>query len=309
MKKILIVLLSMLVFIGCQSASELNEVVEGDEKIVVVTTVGMLGDMLENIAGDLVEVESLMGPGVDPHLYKASAGDIAKMENADIVFYVGFHLEGKMVEIFESLSKTKAVYALAENLEENVFLDPQVGQTGSHDPHIWFDVELWSQTIAVVRDALIEVDPVNVEFYTANAADYFERLLELDLWVQEQINLIPDDQKIMITAHDAFNYFAAAYGIRVEGLQGISTASEYGLKDLEKIIDLILENKVKAVFVESSVPRKSIEALQEGVIAEGWQLEIGGELFSDGMGDPSTPEGSYIGMVQHNVNTIVNSLK
>ncbi len=304
-KKILLLILAVLFLTACVENNE----VQNDGKLNVVTTVGMLGDMVENIGGDFVNVKSLMGPGVDPHLYKASAGDIFKMENADLIFYLGLHLEGKMVEIFESLSRTKVVYALAESLDEAALLDPQEGQTGSHDPHIWFDVELWSQTVSVVRDALIEADPDNKDLYVLNAENYMQSLLELDTWVQEQINLIPDDQKIMVTAHDAFNYFGNAYGMQVEGLQGISTASEYGLKDLEVRVDLIVENKLKAVFIESSVPVKSIEALQEGVAAEAWDVEIGGELFSDAMGDPDTIEGTYVGMVEHNVSTIVNSLK
>ncbi len=309
MKKILLILTSIFFLLACEPGGEAVEEIVSDEKINVVTTVGMLGDMAENIGGDFINVESLMGPGVDPHLYKASAGDISKMENADLIFYVGLHLEGKMVEIFESLSRTKVVYALAENLDEAALLDPQEGQTGSYDPHIWFDVYLWSQTVLAVSDALIEIDPENEHFYQYNAETYIEELLSLDTWVHDQIYLISDEQKIMITAHDAFNYFGSAYGMQVEGLQGISTASEYGLKDLEEMVNLIVDNKLKAIFVESSVPTKSIEALQEGVVAEGWEVVIGGELFSDAMGDPATIEGTYIGMVEHNVNTIVNALK
>ena len=299
----------MILFAACNQVKVEKEEVQLDEKITVVTTVAMIEDMVFNIAGDLVNLESLMGPGVDPHLYKPSAGDITKLENADVMFYIGHHLEGKMLDVFESFSESKIVYAIAESLDSTMLLDPQDGDTGDHDPHIWFDVNLWSQTVPVVRDALIAADPNNEEIYKLNAQNYIETLLELDNWVIDQIALISDDQKIMVTAHDAFNYFGNAYGMRVEGLQGISTASEYGLKDLELLINLIVENKLKAIFIESSVPVKSIEALQEGVRAEDWNVEIGGELFSDAMGDPNTLEGTYVGMVEHNVNTIVNALK
>ena len=304
MKKLLILLLAMFSLAGCGT-----QVARDDGRVNVVATVGMVGDMVENIGGDFVSVKSLMGPGVDPHLYQPSAGDIAKLENADVVFYVGLHLEGKMVEIFESLAEKKPVFALSDVLDEKLLLDPQVGQTGNYDPHIWFDVGLWSGTVVAVRDALSEFDPENAETYKVNAEAYLKKLTELDAWVQKGIDLIPENQRLMITAHDAFNYFGEAYGMDVRGIQGISTAADFGLKDLEKLIDLIVEREVPAIFVESSVSKKSIEALQEGVIARGWNVEIGGVLFSDAMGDFGTEEGTYLGMVRHNVNVIVNSLK
>lgn len=307
MKRVSIILISAfssLLFVGCVGGGQSD-----DGKLNVVTTVGMVADMVENVGGDLVIVDSLMGPGVDPHLYKPSAGDIALMEDADIIFYVGLHLEGKMVEVLESLAEKKDVVAISRQLDTAKLLAPQAGQTGSNDPHIWFDVELWSNTISEVEQTLIVADPENAAVYRKNAEVYLQKLQELDIWVAEQISLIPEDQRVMITAHDAFNYFGVAYGMDVRGLQGISTASEYGLKDLEQMIDFIVEREIKAVFVESSVPKKSIEALQEGVRAAGWDTKIGGELFSDAMGDPESEEGTYIGMVKHNVNTIVNALK
>lgn len=302
-KKITLATVTMLILSACAVDTV------DDGKIQVVTTVGMVADAVQNIGGEFVNVESLMGPGVDPHLYKASAGDIGKMENADIVFYVGLHLEGKMVEVFESLAEKKTVVAVAENISESELLGAQAGQTGNYDPHIWFDVALWSSTIGEIEKTLSEKDPANSGTYKANAAAYLEELTELDIWVTEQALLVPESQRLMVTAHDAFNYFGEAYGFDVRGIQGISTASDYGLKDLEEIIDLIVERQVKAVFVESSVPKKSIEALVEGVKAEGHEIVIGGQLFSDAMGDAGTPEGTYIGMVKHNVNTIVNALK
>ena len=299
LKKFFLILISVLVFAGCGKVA-----FEDDGKIHAVSTVGMLGDTIKNVGGDFVTVKSIMGPGVDPHLYKPSGGDIGLMEEADVIFYVGLHLEGKMVEIFESLAEKKEVIAVAGSID-GLLTTPN----GAVDPHIWFDVDLWSKTIDNVEKTFSKLDPKNSDVYAANAAAYLAELSELHEWVLAEALKVPEDQRVMITAHDAFNYFGRAYGFEVKGLQGISTASDYGLKDLEEMINLIVERKLKAVFVESSVPRKSIEALQQGVIAKGWDVEIGGELFSDAMGDPTTPEGNYLGMVRHNVNTIVNALK
>lgn len=299
MKKFFLILISILVFAGCGKVA-----FEDDGKIHAVSTVGMLGDTIKNVGGDLVTVKSIMGPGVDPHLYKPSGGDIGLMEEADVIFYVGLHLEGKMVEIFESLAEKKEVIAVA-GLIDGLLTTPN----GAVDPHIWFDVDLWSKTIDNVEKTFSKLNPENADVYAANAAAYLAELSELHEWVVAEVLKVPEDQRVMITAHDAFNYFGRAYGFEVRGLQGISTASDYGLKDLEEMINLIVERKLKAVFVESSVPRKSIEALQQGVIAKGWEVEIGGELFSDAMGDPMTAEGNYLGMVRHNVNIIVNALK
>lgn len=310
MKKLFTILgLSSLMFFTACSGNKDIFGAEAEGKVKVVTTVGMIGDVAKNIGAEHVFVQSLMGPGVDPHLYKASAGDIERMNQADIIFYGGLHLEGKMVELFESLAEKQTVVAVSENLKEADLLAAKAGMSGSYDPHIWFDVELWSQTVDVMVKTLGEKDPANVEIYKKNAEAYKVKLLDLDKWVSEQIKLISESQRIMITAHDAFNYFGRAYEMDVRGIQGISTAADYGLKDLESLINLIVEKKIKAVFVESSVSPKSIEALREGVKNKGWDLKIGGQLFSDAMGDRNTFEGTYIGMVTSNVNTIVNALK
>jgi len=302
----LTILITALIFTACQSGT-----VEVDSgKLQVVATVGMVADMVENVGGELVDVESLMGPGVDPHVYKPSTGDVSALEKADIIFFVGLHLEAKTSEVLESLATRKNVVGLGEFLPKEDLLDADAALVGAtYDPHIWFDVELWSKNISKVVEVLSEADPENAEIYQTNGEIYLKELIELDQWISETAQEIPEDQRVMITAHDAFNYFGRAYGFEVRGIQGISTASDYGLKDLEELINLIVEKKLKAIFVESSVSSRSIEALQEGAAAEGWEVAIGGQLFSDAMGDPETAEGTYIGMIKHNVNTIVNSLK
>ncbi len=289
----------MLLFTACASPVD-------DGKVHVTTTVGMLADALENIGGDLIVVEGLMGPGVDPHLYNPSAGDINKMKNADVVFYVGLHLEGKMIEIFESLGE-RAVAATANVSEEKLLSGDALGV--AHDPHIWFDVDLWSGIVPVIEDKLVKLDPENESTYRANAAIYLNKLKDLDVWVKTTTLDLPKESRVLVTAHDAFSYFGKAYDFEVKGLQGISTASDFGVKDLEILVDFIVERQIKAIFVESSVSPKSIEALVEGVQSRGWDVVIGGELFSDAMGDGGTFEGTYEGMVKHNVNTIVNALK
>lgn len=305
MRKLILTILSVFIFSAC--GSQVAE--ESKYPLKVVATVGMVADILENVGGEWVEVDSLMGPGVDPHLYKASAGDISKMENADMVFYVGLELEGKMEEILDGFADRGRGVAISDSIDKEQLLASSGTMTGVYDPHIWFDVELWSQTVSTVEATLAGMDPDHAAVYKANAESYKKELLDLDKWVLEQIATVAKNQRIMITAHDAFNYFGRAYDVDVRGVQGISTASDYGLKDLEELIDLIVEKKIKAIFVETSVSGKSIEALQEGVKAKGHEVLIGGTLFSDAMGDPETFEGTYLGMVKFNVNTIVNALK
>lgn len=271
----------------------------------IVTTTGMIADLAINIGKNRVEVISLMGSGVDPHLYKATHGDLRRLQKADIIFYNGLHLEGKMQDIFIKLAKKKPIFAVTEHLPHNKIMSVN----NSHDPHVWFDVAIWHEAGKEVLARLIELDSNNKIYYQENATKYLAELLKLHLWVKEQIQQIPPAQRMLITAHDAFGYFGRAYGLEVRGLQGISTASEFGLNDIRRLKKIILERKIKAVFVESSVPKKFLQSLVAGVRAKGGGLEIGGELFSDAMGLKGTKEGSYIGMVKHNVNTIVSALK
>lgn len=279
--------------------------INAQAKLNIVTTTGMIADLTQNIGGDEVEVTALMNSGVDPHLYKATQGDLRKLMKADIIFYNGLHLEGKMQDVFEKMARKKPVYAVSEKLPQNRILHH--GQYP--DPHIWFDVSLWKQAGERVLELLNKHEPDKSVFFTANANLYFEKLEALNLWATQQVASIPEAQRILITAHDAFGYFGQAYQIKVTGLQGISTASEFGLQDIKHLKEVIVANQVKAVFVESSVSPRFINSLVEGVKAEGHQLKIGGELFSDALGLPDTEEGTYLGMVKHNVNTIVSALK
>ncbi|MFC0214237.1 metal ABC transporter solute-binding protein, Zn/Mn family [Paenibacillus chartarius] len=278
-------------------------------KLKVTTTIGMITDIVKEVGGEHVEVTGIMKAGVDPHLYKASEGDIGKLDRADVIFYNGLHLEGKMVEIFEKMSKSKKTVAVSSGIDEAKLLagDPQLGT--AHDPHIWFDVKNWMSAVETVRDELAKVDSAHADSYRANADAYLKKLEELDAYAKAQIGSIPEQQRVLVTAHDAFGYFGRAYGIKVMGLQGISTASEAGTKDVTELRDFLVSNKIKAVFIESSVPRKAIDAVIQGAKEKGHTIVIGGELFSDAMGEDGTPEGTYIGMVRHNVDTIVKALK
>lgn len=281
---------------------------KASNKIVVATTVGMIGDAVSRVGGGYVEVDSLMGPGVDPHLYKPSAGDIATLENADVVFYGGLHLEGQMVEVFDSLGRSKTVVAVSRDIDRSQ-LRAVAGANDTFDPHIWFNVMLWTEAVRTIAATLGTVDPEHAAEYIKAADTYVSELNTLHSWVAEQINTIPSQQRVLITSHDAFGYFGAAYGMEVVALQGISTSSEYSLQDIERIINIVTEKKIPAIFVESSVPQKSIEAVRQGVQAHGGQVIIGGELFSDAMGDPATAEGTYTGMIRANVSTISQALQ
>ncbi len=305
LRKVIPLLLLLWVFLhGCSGSEEETE----SSKLNIVATTGMIADMVKNIGGDSVSVLALMGPGVDPHLYKATQGDLGRLQKADVIFYNGLHLEGKMGEVFEKLGRIKNVVPVAGRLNTAMLLQDPVYKD-AFDPHIWFDVALWAQTAQMVLESLVEQDPDSERYYTQNLEVYTEELDTLHSWVKEQLNTIPEDKRIMITAHDAFSYFGRAYGIEVRGLQGISTLSEFGLKDRVDLVNFIVDKKIKAVFVETSVSEKNINAIVEGCQQKGHTVTIGGNLYSDAMGAEGTPEGTYMGMVKSNVNTLVNSLK
>lgn len=296
-------LLSIITLSSCQPNSTAR-----NGRLKVVTTTGMIYDAVINIAGDSVEAQALMGPGVDPHLYKATQGDLKKLQQANLIFYNGLHLEGKMGEIFKKLGRIKSVKAVTEHIEDTLFRASEL-YPGTFDPHIWFDVSLWKEAVRNVHKQLVLSDEANKAYYQANATKYLEQLDSLHKAVKESIAQIPESQRMLITAHDAFGYFGEAYGIEVKGLQGISTLSEPGLKDVADLVNLIVENKTKAVFIETSVSKKAINAVVEGCKLKGHTVLIGGSLYSDAMGPFGQFEGTYIGMVHTNVETIVNALK
>jgi manganese/zinc/iron transport system substrate-binding protein len=276
-------------------------------QIRVVTTIGMITDIAQNVGGERVSVTGLMGPGVDPHLYKASEGDVSRLAEADVIFFNGLHLEAKMGEVLEQMGSRIKTVAVTGGIDESLLLSPPEFE-GAHDPHLWFDVTLWMKAVEVVRDTFIEVDPGSADLYQANAQAYLETLEELEAYVQAETARVPEQQRVLITAHDAFNYFGNAYGFQVRGLQGISTATEAGTGDVQDLAEFIAVNEIPAIFVESSVPVRNVEAVQAAVQAKGFEVSIGGELFSDAMGNPGTEEGTYPGMVRHNVDTIVGAL-
>jgi len=276
-------------------------------RIRVVTTTGMIADLAGRIAGPDATVEALMGSGVDPHLYKASESDVRKLSEADLVLYNGLHLEGKMGDILGKMARRRPVVAVSETVAKDRLREPPEF-AGQYDPHIWFDVALWAETIDSILSALVELDPANADAYARNADQLRSELHELDSWVAGRVAELPEDRRILVTAHDAFGYFGQRYGVQVVGLQGISTLAEAGLQDVERVVDLVVDRQIKAVFIESSVPQRSVEAVQVACRERGHEVAIGGQLFSDAMGTPGTPEGTYVGMVRHNVNTIVNSL-
>lgn len=303
---LLLVILTALLA-ACGGASAAAKVDVSQRPINAVTTIGMIGDIVRQVGGERVNVIGLMGPGVDPHLYKASEGDVIRLGEADIVFYNGLHLEAAMSRVFERMGDRIKTVAVTDTIDRDRLLTPDEFE-GNYDPHVWFDVTLWMSATERVRDALIEIDPTHAATYRANADRYLQQLRELDEYVKAQAVTLPPEKRAIITAHDAFNYFSRAYGFEVRGLQGISTASEAGTADVKGLANFIVERKIPAIFIESSVPVRNVEAVQEAVRAQGWDVQIGGELFSDAMGTPGTAEGTYIGMVKHNIDTIVKAL-
>lgn len=313
MKSILInlIFLSFLSFLAAACTSNPGSLAatgaDGQPKLRAVTTTGMITDLVERVGGDRVQVTGLMGPGIDPHLFKASAGNVQAMERADVIFYNGLHLEAGITNVLERMGDQRKVVAVASAIDPSLLKTPQ-DYAGAYDPHIWFDVSLWMEAVEKVRDTLVEMDPEGAALFTENAEAYLAELDQLHQYVMEQAGRVPAEQRVLITAHDAFSYFGSAYGFEVRGLQGISTSSEAGTADIQELANFIVERRIPAVFIETSVPRRNIEAVQAAVQAKGYQVRVGGELFSDALGDPGTPEGSYTGMVRHNIDAIVQAL-
>ncbi len=277
------------------------------ERLSVVATTGMIADAARQVGGDLVEVTALMGPGVDPHSYRQTRSDIVAAARADLVLWNGLYLEAQLEPFLLELAAERAVVAVAEAIPTSQLIGSE-DYEGRFDPHVWMNPNLWSRVVLATRDAMIAADPDNAETYTANAATHLEELASLAVYSQTVLASIPAESRVLITAHDAFNYFGASYGFEVVGIQGISTESEAGLNRITELVDMLVARNIGAVFVETSVSDRNIRALIEGAAAQGHTVDIGGELYSDAMGTPGTYEGTYLGMIDHNVTTIARAL-
>lgn len=302
-QKIGVALVVLICFGSCKNQNQ-NQ----NWKLQVVTTTTMITDLAKQIGGEAIEVKGLMGAGVDPHLYKASAGDVTKLTQADVVFYNGLHLEGKLVDVFEKMQQQTNTVALSKALDKKKLIGSEYFAS-NFDSHIWFNIGYWKLITQQLTKELCRLDPDNQKLFKKNEELYLAQLDKLENQIKTKIATLPKDKRILVTAHDAFNYFGEAYGFQVVGLQGLSTATEAGVQDVQNLAQFIIDKRVKAIFIESSVPKRTIEALQKAVQAEGFEVAIGGTLYSDALGNPGTPEGNYLGMFTYNVNTIVDALK
>jgi len=308
---LLIAALGALLVVGCGALGDKVGEQEGTGGVDVVTTTNFITDVVEEVGGDRVTVNGLMGPGIDPHLYKASAGDVTALRQADVVFYGGLYLEAKMQDVFEEIGDSKPVFAVTDEMPRDRLLEAPSDTPAEeeYDPHVWFDVSLWKYAVEQVRDGLTEVDPDGAEAYRENADAYLARLDELDRETERRLATIPERRRVLVTSHDAFRYLGRRYGLDVEAIQGISTATEATTADIERVAGVIAERGVKAIFVESSVPPQTIDAVLAAAAKRGQQAVVGGELFSDAAGEVGTPEGTYIGMVRSNVDHLVEGLR
>lgn len=304
MKKILAVLLvSLLVLTGCKSAPD-KPSTEKEGKLNVVATTTMIKDLVEIIGGDKVTVNGMMVAGVDPHLYKAKPSDVKAIQEADVVAFNGVHLEAKLDDVLSDLEGSgKNIIKLEDALVPSDIINDE--EQGGHDPHIWFDVNLWKKSAQHVADKLSAFDAENKDYYQNNATQYVSELSDMDTYIKNRIAEIPEQQRVLVTAHDAFAYFGRYFGVHVEAIQGISTQSEAGIADINKVSDLIVDRKIKAIYTESSVPKKTIESLQAAVKDRGFDVSIGGEIYSDSLKE----DASYIETYKINVDTIVDNLK
>lgn len=274
----------------------------------IVTTTAMVSDIVTAVAGDRGVVTGLITGDKDPHMFTTGNKDVKNMLVADAVFYTGLMLEGRMGDDFALVGrKGKPVFPVTEGLDRDKLREPPEFE-GHWDPHVWMDVQLWSECVSHVAKELGNLDASSKDDYQARAEAYQKQLSGLDAYIKKVIATIPEEQRFLVTAHDAFGYFAEAYGIEVRAIQGISTDSQAAIADINLLVDFVVENKVPAIFVESSVNPKNIEAVIEGCGSRGWTLKIGAELYSDAMGESGTYEGTYIGMMDHNATKITRAL-
>ncbi|MGJ8726098.1 MAG: metal ABC transporter solute-binding protein, Zn/Mn family [Roseibacillus sp.] len=304
---IALVLLGSFFLPSCRKAEQDAATGPSQHPMPITATTGMIADVIRQVGTDNVEVTGLIGEGIDPHLYKPTRKDLVSLSGADMIFFNGLKLEGKMEDVLLKMEKNgKPVIAVTRDLaKEDDFL---LGGTAHPDPHIWMDVTAWFQVTETVIQALSKFDPDHAERYYMSSKDYLHELEALDEYARKSFATIPKKQRVLVTAHDAFGYLGRRYGIEVKGIQGISTESEAGVKDIENLVDHLVERKIPAVFVESSVSDQNVRALIEGAKARGHQVTIGGELFSDAMGPTGTYQGTYLGMIDHNVTTITRAL-
>ncbi len=304
-----IVIALAVTFVGCSGRDGPPKFDGPPVRVACTTTI--VADVLQRVGGDRVQVEMLMGPGVDPHKYLSGAGDRKKLDDAHLVFLNGLHLEGKMAELFEKNKQRWRAYAVTDGIDRAKLRHADV-DGGEHDPHVWFDVQLWASSIGVVKKALIELDPAGAEQYERNAAAYLKELDALDKEVRATLARVPKEKRVLVTSHDAFGYFGRAYDFEVIGLQGVSTASELGTPQRDKLADTIGQRQIPAVFTETSVPSVSLQAVLDDVKRK-YKYDVnlvGGDdaLYSDALGDPGSPGGTYPGMIRHNVKAIVEAL-
>lgn len=277
-------------------------------KFSIICTTSIIGDTVRKLVGDDANVVSLMGPDIDPHLYRAREHDIHTLASANLIIYNGLHLEGKLADVLHSMNRYVPTLSLADHLDRSHFIASNEYET-MYDPHIWFDVRLWIDAVSIIRDALMQHDPEHANAYAARAESYTQELENLDAFIHEQVSRLAPKKRILVTAHDAFHYFGRAYGFQVVALQGISTESEAGIKDVQELVSFIVEHKVRAIFVEASIPERNIQAVQQAARARGFEVTLGDQLYSDALGPIGSPADTYIGMVRHNIEAIIGALR
>jgi manganese/zinc/iron transport system substrate-binding protein len=308
--------LSLLTFAGCRidtsaDAPTAPKTYSGTGPIQVVATTGPVTDILQNIGGQHLQVTGLMGPGVDPHLYSAVPSDIERLAAADMIFYNGLHLEGRMADLFEKLAKQKPTYAVTHSLVEaaDARLRKPPEFEGYYDPHVWHDPTLWAECVKYVVGVLGEFDPIHRDDYTRNGEAYLAKIAEADKYCRDELSTIPESERVLVTAHDAFGYFCLAYDLKPMALKGVSTEEEVSIGRMDEVINYLVDNKIKAVFVESAVAPQVVRALIEPCRERGHEVKVGGELYADALGDKQSGADNYLGMIKANVDTIVSALK
>jgi manganese/zinc/iron transport system substrate-binding protein len=308
MKKLLFFALVCLASVGVfLRMHRVHDAAAIQKKLTIVATTSIIADAVRKIVGDHIAVHGLMGPGVDPHLYRARESDVHTLAAADLIIYNGLHLEGKMGQVLSGMQRFTQTVAVASCLDTTMLRAADFADL--YDPHIWFDVALWIVVVRFIQQTVITLDPINADAYKKNGDDYICELEQLHAYIHTRVSELDVKKRILITAHDAFGYFGAAYDFKVVGLQGLSTDCDISTKDIQQLANYIVNNAVPVIFVESSISQRTILAVQNAVRARGWSVQIGPELYSDALGDDTTSAANYIGMIKYNVDAIVNALK